>query len=133
MVKKLFCALIYMLTISFFIQIINFSQYIQYAQRGFCLFHGTTADDFSLSRTNAVDIHGGKANFRRDPQCPIFSTTDKILKDVLKLLIKSVTCFSRGNAVVILTIALKMNVILMKFALPLHDELITTCHLLKQY
>ena len=49
----------------------------------------------------------------------------QILKDELKLLIQSVTCLSRGNVVVILMIALKINVILIKFALPLHDELIT--------
>ena len=35
-------------------------EYIQYAQRGFCLFHDTTADDFSLSRTNAVDVRNEK-------------------------------------------------------------------------
>ena len=43
-----------------------------------------------------------KANFRGNPQCLIVSTADKILEAVLKLLIKSVTSFSRGNAAVIL-------------------------------
>ena len=70
---------------------------VQYAQRGFRLFLDTTADDFSLSRTNTVDIQDEKANFRRDPRYPIVSTADKILKAVLKLLIKSIICFSRGT------------------------------------
>jgi hypothetical protein len=71
---------------------------IQYAHRGFCLFRDTTADDFFLPRTNAVEVRDKNNHFPRDPPCLVVFTADQNPTNAVILSLKSVIRVLRGNA-----------------------------------